>query len=142
MTMVFPSPALPLSRSPALSLSRSLALQLLNIPRMRLNLPTLHAFHHLGECRVGRRWNTYFLALGSHQAIEKIDLGAAALEHVLPGGRTSLLGHALQAIQHDALNFLQRCWIALCGRHLAAMTPPVGWLVDDERLTALASRPS
>jgi hypothetical protein len=24
----------------------------------------------------------------------------------------------------------------LCSRHLAAMTPPVGWLVDDERLAA------
>jgi len=23
----------------------------------------------------------------------------------------------------------------LCARHLAAMTPPVGWLVDDARLT-------
>jgi hypothetical protein len=22
----------------------------------------------------------------------------------------------------------------LCSRHLAAMTPPVGWLVDDDRL--------
>lgn len=24
----------------------------------------------------------------------------------------------------------------LCSRHLAAMTPPVGWLVDDDRLAA------
>ena len=24
----------------------------------------------------------------------------------------------------------------LCARHLAAMTPPVGWLVDDARLAA------
>ena len=30
----------------------------------------------------------------------------------------------------------------LCAHHVAAMTPPVGWLVEDERLaTALASRP-
>lgn len=29
----------------------------------------------------------------------------------------------------------------LCGRHLAAMTPPVGWLVDDERLAALGAKP-
>ena len=27
----------------------------------------------------------------------------------------------------------------LCARHLAAMTPPVGWLVDDSRLAALAA---
>ena len=27
----------------------------------------------------------------------------------------------------------------LCGRHVAAMTPPVGWLVDDTRLAAAAS---
>jgi uncharacterized protein DUF3499 len=25
----------------------------------------------------------------------------------------------------------------LCARHLAAMTPPVGWLVDDARLAGL-----
>ena len=30
----------------------------------------------------------------------------------------------------------------LCARHVAALTPPVGWLVEDERLpAALASRP-
>jgi Protein of unknown function (DUF3499) len=30
----------------------------------------------------------------------------------------------------------------LCAHHVAAMTPPVGWLVEDERLAAaLASRP-
>jgi hypothetical protein len=30
----------------------------------------------------------------------------------------------------------------LCARHVAAMTPPVGWLVEDERLaTALTGRP-
>jgi hypothetical protein len=29
----------------------------------------------------------------------------------------------------------------LCGRHVAAMTPPVGWLVQDERLAALATEP-
>ena len=27
----------------------------------------------------------------------------------------------------------------LCDRHLAAMTPPVGWLVDDARLSAASS---
>ena len=27
----------------------------------------------------------------------------------------------------------------LCGRHVAAMTPPVGWLVDDTRLAAASS---
>jgi hypothetical protein len=27
----------------------------------------------------------------------------------------------------------------LCARHLAAMTPPVGWLVDDARLADLAA---
>jgi hypothetical protein len=27
----------------------------------------------------------------------------------------------------------------LCARHLAAMTPPVGWLVDDVRLADLAA---
>ena len=27
----------------------------------------------------------------------------------------------------------------LCAPHLAAMTPPVGWLVDDARLADLAS---
>ena len=30
----------------------------------------------------------------------------------------------------------------LCADHVAAVTPPVGWLVEDERLaTALAGRP-
>jgi len=29
--------------------------------------------------------------------------------------------------------------IDLCGRHVAAMTPPVGWLVDDTRLSAASS---
>jgi hypothetical protein len=30
----------------------------------------------------------------------------------------------------------------LCDRHVAAMTPPVGWLVEDERVgAALAGRP-
>jgi Protein of unknown function (DUF3499) len=27
----------------------------------------------------------------------------------------------------------------LCARHLAAMTPPVGWAVDDRRLADLAA---
>jgi hypothetical protein len=27
----------------------------------------------------------------------------------------------------------------LCTRHLAAMTPPVGWLVDDSRFAAAAA---
>jgi Protein of unknown function (DUF3499) len=27
----------------------------------------------------------------------------------------------------------------LCSRHLAAMTPPVGWLVDDARLVSLTA---
>jgi hypothetical protein len=27
----------------------------------------------------------------------------------------------------------------LCARHLAAMTPPVGWVVDDSRLADLAA---
>ena len=27
----------------------------------------------------------------------------------------------------------------LCPRHLAAITPPVGWLVDDARLVALTA---
>jgi hypothetical protein len=29
----------------------------------------------------------------------------------------------------------------LCARHLGAMTPPVGWLVDDARLADLAAGP-
>jgi uncharacterized protein DUF3499 len=28
----------------------------------------------------------------------------------------------------------------LCARHLAAMTAPIGWLVDDSRLADLAAR--
>ena len=27
----------------------------------------------------------------------------------------------------------------LCSRHVASMTPPVGWLVDDTRLSAASS---
>jgi hypothetical protein len=29
--------------------------------------------------------------------------------------------------------------LELCSRHVAAMTPPVGWLVDDARLGAFAA---
>src|SRR5437867_1693897 len=102
-----------------------MALQRLNIARMRLNLPALNALHYLCECRVGRSRNPYFLTLGSHQAVEKIDLGAAALEHVLPGRDT--VTHPPLRCRAAAARALgcTRLWSGIVARPPGEHQPPV-----------------
>src|SRR5215469_9061193 len=55
--------------------------------RLGRDLAELDLFHLFDELCVGRGGTADFLALGGDQPIDEVDLGAPALEHVLPHRR-------------------------------------------------------
>ena len=71
--------------------------------RVRLQFTPLDLFHDLGQRRIGGRGNAQWRGAISHEAIEELDLGAAALHHILPHGgamraAAGTLGNALAVI--------------------------------------------
>src|SRR5262249_48725230 len=54
-----------------------------DVPRIGGNLTALDALDEIGEHRIGAAWQTELLALAHDEAVEKLDLSAAAFLHVL-----------------------------------------------------------
>src|SRR5207302_8667565 len=66
---------------------KSIQSQLEDVALVGLEIALLDPLDDVGERRVRRRRYAEFLALADHDAVEKLDFGAPALDHVLAHGR-------------------------------------------------------
>ena len=89
--------------------------QLADVARIGLKLAPLHAFDDVGEHGVGPARLPNLVALAHNQAVQKLNLGAAALQHILTH-RRSLFGRCLLGVLETLLvASLDRRPIALSG---------------------------
>ena len=79
--------------------------------RVRFQFAALDLFDDVDEPRIGARFDADLLALAHNKAIQKLDLGAPVLHHVLAHRRT-LFGRTALAAKPVRVVLRERLWIA------------------------------
>src|SRR6476620_11190839 len=89
--------------------------QLSDVPRIRPQLITFHAFDDVGQHRIGVARKADLLALAHHEAVEKFDLRAPPFLHVLAHRGTLFGGGALAVLEALLVAGAHRGLVALAG---------------------------
>src|SRR5579863_1663495 len=99
--------------APCLEREASVQSEIDDVTRMGVGLAALDPAHDVGERRVGARIDADLRALGDDEAVEELDLGPPALQHILAHGWPLLRRDRLVAGEQPLLDRHQRRDVAL-----------------------------
>src|SRR5690242_10837393 len=85
------------------------------MPRVGRQLTALDLADDVGQRGISRRVDAALLALADDEAVQEVDLGAAALQHVLRHGGALLGGNGLVLRQELRLDLAERRRVAFAG---------------------------